>query len=97
MPPCFVINIIFYRSVRQIINFDIVMNEYLCPICERLSNSVLPLLPAVCEVVPFTSSANQSFYAWSEKAKKLAANKVCYSTYAVVVQHKILEVTRSKL
>ena len=29
------------------LNYDVSCGEFLCPICERLSNSVLPLLPAL--------------------------------------------------
>lgn len=34
-----------YR-LRQPVAFDVDKKEYLCPLCERLCNTALPLLPA---------------------------------------------------
>jgi E3 ubiquitin-protein ligase UBR2 len=62
--------------IRQIMNFDVTKNEYLCPICERLSNSVLPLMPAVSSIIAFSKASSQSFYSWVEKAKRITTSKV---------------------
>lgn len=69
--------VFFFRSlVRPIKNFDVNRNEYLCPICSRLSNSVLPLVPSVSQFLPSCkAAAGQSFYAWADKARKLALSK----------------------
>ncbi len=68
---------LFSSLVRAIKNFDVNRNEYLCPICSRLSNSVLPLSPGVSLLLPFCkAAAQQSFFAWADSAKKMAMNKV---------------------
>ena len=61
---------------RPFSNYDVNENEFLCPICDRLSNSVLPLLQAVPAHVPLAKAGSQSFYAWAERMKKFASNKV---------------------
>jgi len=61
---------------RQIKNFDAHRNEFLCPICGRLSNCILPLMPSVSNFVKAVKPSIQSFYTWTEKMKKLAASKV---------------------
>eukprot|EP00092_Neocalanus_flemingeri_P020804 GFUD01022541.1.p1 GENE.GFUD01022541.1~~GFUD01022541.1.p1 ORF type:complete len:1872 (+),score=427.20 GFUD01022541.1:98-5617(+) len=38
-------------------NFDVSNGEFLCPICERLSNTVLPLIPSVTQLKKKQSSA----------------------------------------
>lgn len=45
-----------YR-LRQPASFDVEKNEYLCPLCECLSNTVLPLLPSLAILQP--TQANQ--------------------------------------
>ncbi len=73
-----------FRMVRPIKNYDVNLNEYLCPICSRLSNSVLPLAPAVSALIPSPAhrpspaGGQQSFYAWAAQAKEMATNKVPY-------------------
>uniref|UniRef100_A0A1W7R9B1 E3 ubiquitin-protein ligase n=1 Tax=Hadrurus spadix TaxID=141984 RepID=A0A1W7R9B1_9SCOR len=37
------------------ISFDVDKNEFLCPLCECLSNSVIPLVPAISSLVPADS------------------------------------------
>lgn len=34
------------------ISFNVEKREFLCPLCECLSNTVVPLLPPVCALVP---------------------------------------------
>ena len=69
--------------IRQVMNFDVTKNEYLCPMCERLSNNALPLMPAVPNVIQVEKGTSQSFYSWSEKAKKQATAKVYIKNYRV--------------
>jgi len=38
-------------------NFDVSNGEFLCPICERISNTVLPLIPSVTQLKKKQSSA----------------------------------------
>jgi E3 ubiquitin-protein ligase UBR2 len=41
----------------KILNFDVSIGEFICPICERLSNSVLPLIPSITALRAKQSSA----------------------------------------
>jgi E3 ubiquitin-protein ligase UBR2 len=41
----------------KIQNFDVSVGEFTCPICERLSNTVLPLIPSVSQLRAKQSSA----------------------------------------
>ena len=41
----------------KILNFDVSIGEFTCPICERLSNSVLPLIPSITALRAKQSSA----------------------------------------
>lgn len=34
------------------ISFNVDKNEFLCPLCERLSNTVIPMVPAISSLVP---------------------------------------------
>ena len=38
-------------SYRQILSYDVNKSEYLCPICERLSSTSLPIMPSVSKFV----------------------------------------------
>lgn len=58
-----------YR-LRQPASFDVEKHEYLCPLCECLSNTVLPLLPTLRTL--HSSNVNQSnisFVTWLEALK----------------------------
>jgi len=41
----------------KILNFDVSIGEFTCPICERLSNTVLPLIPSITALRAKQSSA----------------------------------------
>ena len=38
------------NMMGKILNFDVSVGEFTCPICERLSNTVLPLIPSVSQL-----------------------------------------------
>ncbi|XP_012287219.1 E3 ubiquitin-protein ligase UBR2 [Orussus abietinus] len=63
-----------YR-LRQPASFDVEKHEYLCPLCECLSNTVLPLLPAMGTIQPSTS--NQEEMGFSEWLQSLRAILDC--------------------
>lgn len=50
---------------RQHLSFDVDRQEFLCPLCECLSNSVLPLIPPVSSVA-FVPNKELSFNDWLE-------------------------------
>ncbi|XP_034933670.1 E3 ubiquitin-protein ligase UBR2 [Chelonus insularis] len=53
-----------YR-LRQPASFDVEKQEYLCPLCECLSNTVLPLLPPLALLQPTESNkCNIDFETW---------------------------------
>ncbi|KAJ9589000.1 hypothetical protein L9F63_017695 [Diploptera punctata] len=56
-----------YR-LRQPVSFDVEKREFLCPLCECLSNTILPLVPLLGTLQPANTSQlatkNISFEAW---------------------------------
>lgn len=56
-----------YR-LRQPASFDVEKHEYLCPLCECLSNTVLPLLPSLATLEPTNPSekTHPDFDTWLE-------------------------------
>lgn len=54
-----------YR-LRQPVSFDIEKEEFLCPLCESLSNTVLPLLQPLTNIMPTKQPIDQelSFDSW---------------------------------
>lgn len=53
---------------RAILNYDIQLHEYLCPICERLCNNVLPLMPPVFKIFEQAEPDTYSTFAlWHDK------------------------------
>lgn len=74
-----------YR-LRQPSSFDVEKHEFLCPLCECLSNTVLPLVPPLAALQPSQPSqpaqTNISFEAWLQglqialKYKKKLSNGV---------------------
>ncbi|KZC07599.1 E3 ubiquitin-protein ligase UBR2 [Dufourea novaeangliae] len=61
--------------LRQPASFDVEKNEYLCPLCECLSNTVLPLLPPLGILQP--TSQNQpelDFSTWVEGLRVIESN-----------------------
>ncbi|KAG7206391.1 hypothetical protein KM043_003754 [Ampulex compressa] len=58
-----------YR-LRQPSSFDVEKQEYLCPLCECLSNTVMPVLPDLGTLQPTTPiQSNLSFATWMEGLK----------------------------
>ena len=57
-----------YR-LRQPSSFDVEKQEYLCPLCECLSNTVLPLLPALSNLQPTIDQPDLSFETWLDALK----------------------------
>ena len=60
---------------RQILNYDVERQEYLCPICERLCNNVLPVIPPVTSYLKTTSSPNSDFSKWLTATKDILSQK----------------------
>ncbi|KAI5739939.1 hypothetical protein M8J77_025327 [Diaphorina citri] len=50
-----------YR-LRQPTSFDIEKNEFLCPLCECLSNAALPLIPALSSIQTTTPTENAEVF-----------------------------------
>ncbi|XP_076237456.1 ubr1 ubiquitin ligase [Calliopsis andreniformis] len=55
--------------LRQPASFDVEKHEYLCPLCECLGNTVLPLLPALGTLQPTAQNHDLSFVKWFEGLK----------------------------
>ena len=64
-----------YR-LRQPSSFDVEKQEYLCPLCECLSNTVLPLLPALGSLQPTYQQPDLSFETWLDALKLILSCKV---------------------
>ena len=60
---------------RQILNYDVDSQEYLCPICERLCNNVLPVLPPVTKELQCQITSDLSFDKWIEKSTDILSEK----------------------
>lgn len=75
-----------YR-LRQPVSFDIEKEEFLCPLCESLSNTVLPLLQPLTNIMPTKQPVDQevSFDSWF-KSVILATEK----------KHQELEMKKSQ-
>lgn len=52
-----------YR-LRHPASFDVEKQEFLCPLCECLSNTVMPILPPLGLIQPKRSETNMSFREW---------------------------------
>nr|XP_040564177.1 LOW QUALITY PROTEIN: E3 ubiquitin-protein ligase UBR2-like [Lepeophtheirus salmonis] len=63
------------RRIRRMINYDVSHNEYLCPICERLSNSVLPVVPPISTFIPLLKSSSENLHTWVKRMKNILSNK----------------------
>ncbi|KAJ8942266.1 hypothetical protein NQ318_008010 [Aromia moschata] len=71
-----------YR-LRHPASFDVDKQEFLCPLCECLSNTVLPLIPSLSSLQPSLPKNNISFENWLDSInivlnKKL---KVCHGIF----------------
>ncbi|XP_035225375.1 E3 ubiquitin-protein ligase UBR2-like [Stegodyphus dumicola] len=56
-------------------SFDVEKKEFLCPLCERLSNSVIPIIPPLSTLIPPSVGINQveiSMDEWLSAMKKVA-------------------------
>ena len=61
--------------LRQPAGFDVEKHEYLCPLCECLSNTVLPLLPALGTLQPTPQNQPElDFGTWLEALKITECN-----------------------
>ena len=61
--------------MRNLLNYDVNKNEFLCPMCERLSNIVLPVTNSIENHFTLAKANSQSFFNWTERMKKIAKNK----------------------
>lgn len=52
-------------------SFDVDKNEYLCPLCECLSNTVLPLIPPLATLQPKTPIVEFTFPNWLQAMEVL--------------------------
>ena len=61
-------------------HFDVEKGEFVCPICARLFNCVLPLLPPLQkrEEAATEVQSDQSFAQWSEDMKTYALDAVSF-------------------
>lgn len=57
-----------YR-LRQPSSFDVDQLEYLCPLCECLSNTILPLMPALGHLQPSVQQPKLTFENWLNALK----------------------------
>ncbi len=64
------------RHFHVRINFDVDENEFLCPLCKKLCNGVLPICEKISRIFTLAKPTSQSFYAFIERVKKVARNKV---------------------
>lgn len=51
-------------------NFDIERNEFLCPLCQTLSNTVIPVLPSLRTFTRERKCADMSFSEWLDGLEK---------------------------
>ena len=77
------------RPLRAIMNYDVQYQEYLCPICERLCNNVLPLLPPVHKILEQArpeDTEQMTFDLWHSKMIRMAKDKVLDEAKGVVFE-----------
>ena len=60
---------------RAILNYDVDRQEYLCPICERLCNNVLPVLPPVTKYLHAESPSDLMFDEWVKGVMNILSEK----------------------
>lgn len=75
LPFCFGVNCknVFFRFGRHT-SFDVEKNEFLCPLCERLSNTVIPIIPPLSTLIPSSLTikpAEISIDDWLSSIKKV--------------------------
>lgn len=71
-----------YR-LRHPTSFDIDKQEFLCPLCECLSNTVLPLVPPLCSLQPSRRKNLIPFEDWLECVRQTMGKKLEICTNAV--------------
>ncbi|KAJ8911051.1 hypothetical protein NQ315_004698 [Exocentrus adspersus] len=71
-----------YR-LRHPASFDIDKQEFLCPLCECLSNTVLPLIPSLSSLQPPLRNSNVSFEDWLDGIEIILNKKlkVCHGIF----------------
>lgn len=56
--------------MRSTANYDIERNEFLCPLCQTLSNTVIPVLPSLRSLSRDRKFAQMSFTEWLDGLEK---------------------------
>ena len=56
--------------LRNNANYDIERNEFLCPLCQTLSNTVIPVLPSLRGLTRDRKFAQMSFTEWLDGLEK---------------------------
>ena len=56
-------------------NYSVNKQEYLCPICQRLSNSVLPIAPPLTKYIPSKPPSRKTFPQWFKELIEIVINK----------------------
>ncbi|XP_076273647.1 ubr1 ubiquitin ligase isoform X2 [Rhynchophorus ferrugineus] len=71
-----------YR-LRHPASFDVDKQEFLCPLCECLSNTVLPLVPPLNKLQPNMAKNNLSFSDFLLNIQRIISkkNKVCHGIF----------------
>ncbi|CAH1159942.1 unnamed protein product [Phaedon cochleariae] len=71
-----------YR-LRHPTSFDVDKQEFLCPLCECLSNTVLPLLPAIHTLQPTLPKNSITFKEWLKCISDVVKNKekICHGIF----------------
>ena len=68
--------------LRNTVNYDIDRHEFLCPLCQTLSNTVIPLLPPLRSLTREKNPAQMSFIEWLDGLEK-ALNGSIESRYEI--------------
>lgn len=63
-------------------NYDVERNEFLCPLCQTLSNTVIPVLPSLRTFTRERKFAEMSFSEWLDGLEK-ALNGSIESRYEI--------------
>ncbi|ESO96461.1 hypothetical protein LOTGIDRAFT_115669, partial [Lottia gigantea] len=62
---------------RQALSFDIDKQEYLCPLCESLSNTVMPIVPSLHKLVTHNiNEVDLTFDDWLDGIQKTVENSI---------------------
>ncbi|XP_044749932.1 E3 ubiquitin-protein ligase UBR2 [Coccinella septempunctata] len=66
-----------YR-LRHPASFDVDKQEYLCPLCECLSNTALPIVPSLCSLQPVNVKSELTFENFVSLLHGIVKKKVAY-------------------